>query len=95
MLSHTGAKVEEKVQREQDRNLPDGNMNVSHWGRKLATKKKDQMLDQVRNLKISQSQKMREEDKEETGKKKRILNLIQIYRGKRKSMKKNCITIRK
>ena len=70
-------------------------MNVSHRGRKLATKKKDKMPDQVRNLKISQSQKMREEDKEETGKKKRILNLIQIYRGKRKSMKKNCITIRK
>ena len=49
------------------------------------------MPDQVKNLKISQSQKMREEEEEETGKK----NLIQIYRGKRKSMKKNCKTIRK
>jgi hypothetical protein len=39
---------------------------------------------------------MREEEEEETGKEKRILNLIQIYRGKRKSMKKkNCKTIRK
>ena len=51
LISHTGTKVEEKVQREQDRNLPDWNMNVSHWGRKLTTRKKDQIPDKVRNLK--------------------------------------------
>ena len=85
-----------KIQREQDRNLPDGIMNVSHRGRKLATEKEIQIPDQEKNPKISQLQKMREEEEEETGKKKWTLNLIQIYRGKRKSMKrKNCKTIRK